>query len=187
VSLARRGAALIVAAAALSAAAAAQSGPETFTATASVKKGGASATAPLRLTITRYADDAERAAASKAVREGGATALSALLARARDAGTIEIGERRTVVKFAGQRPIEGGRLITLVTAEPILHLGAGVGGAKPTAGFDVAVAMLEVKDGGVGIGDLSPAAKVSVDDGGALLVEDYGATVVWLNGVVPAR
>jgi hypothetical protein len=179
-------AAALAAAAALCLTVAAQSG-EVLTATATVKKGGASATAPLKLTITRYASESERAAAMQAVREGGASALRTLLAKAPDAGSIELGERRTAVKLAVQRPTSGGRLVTVVTGEPIVHLGAGVPEAKPAAGFDVAVAILEVKDGGPGIGDLSPAAKVAVDDGGALQIDDYGATVVWLNGVARAR
>src|SRR4029453_13688899 len=104
-------------------------------------------------------DDAERAAAVKAVKAGGATALRALLAKSRDAGTIEVGDRRATLKPALERPTAGGRLVTLVTGEPILALGAGVPAAKPVTGFDVAVAIIEVKDGGAGIGDLSPAAK----------------------------
>jgi hypothetical protein len=32
-------------------------------------------------------------------------------------------------------------------------------------------------------GELVPAAKVGVDPKGALLIDDYGATVVWLTNV----
>ena len=77
-----------------------------------------------------------------------------------------------------------GRLLTIVTAEPILFLGAGLPDAAPRDGFEVAVAMLDLTGGRLS-GELVPAAKVGVDPNGALLIDDYGATVVWLSGVTP--
>jgi hypothetical protein len=173
-------------------AAAAQTVPETFTATATVQRGspgGASthASASFIVTITRYASDDERAAVMQAVREGGTAALRKTLSTLRDAGVIQLGERRTPVKFAGERTTEAGRLITVVTAQPILYLGPGLAAAKPRAGFDVAIAMLDLKAGDTGLGELVPAAKVGLDDGGALLIDDYGSAVVWLEGLTRAR
>jgi hypothetical protein len=49
------------------------------------------------------------------------------------------------------------------------------------------VALLEVKDGQAGTGELAPAAKVSVDQNGAVVIKDYGDTVIWLSGLVRAR
>jgi hypothetical protein len=161
--------------------------PDTFVATASVKKGQSGATAPVRLSITRYANDSERAAVMKALKDGGTSGLREALSKMGDAGFIELGERRTALKFAGQRNTGSGRLLTVVTAEPILFLGAGLPAAKPQAGYDVAVAIIEVKEGGVGVGDLSPAAKVKLDASGALVVDDYGSTVIWLNGITRAK
>jgi hypothetical protein len=164
-----------------SAATLAQSTPETFAATATVKRGGASVSAPVSLTITRYSSDDERDAVMAAVRAGGSHALHRALGSAKDAGHIQLGDRRTAIKFVGQRPMPSGRLLTIVTAEPILFLGAGLPDAPPRDGFEVAVAMLEV-DGEKLSGELVPAAKVGVDPKGALLIDDYGATVVWLSG-----
>jgi hypothetical protein len=161
--------------------ASAQTVPETFTATASVKRGAASAAAPITVTVTRYATAAERAAVMKAVRDGGAAAVRTALAAMPTAGFIQLGERRTDIKFAGERTTGSGRLVTLVTAEPILFVGAGIPAAKPMNGFDVAVAMLDLQADGGGLGELAPAAKVGLDEGGAFLIEDYGATVVWLK------
>jgi hypothetical protein len=152
-----------------------------------VKKGSASATAPVQVTVTRYATATEREMVMKAVKEGGTTGLRKTLSGLSDAGFIQLGERRTALKFASQRDTASGRLLTVVTAEPILFLGAGVPASKPQSGFDVAVAIIELKEGSAGLGDLAPAAKVTVDDKGALLVEDYGSTVVWLNGVVRGK
>ena len=167
-----------------SAATLAQATPETFAATATVKRGGASTTAPLSVTITRYSSDDERDAVMAAVRAGGSTAVHRALASAKDAGFIQLGERRTTIKFVRQRPTPSGRLLTIVTADPILFVGAALPDAPKRDGFDVAVAMLDL-DGGKLSGELVPAAKVGVDPNGALLIEDYGATVVWVSPAAP--
>jgi hypothetical protein len=54
-------------------------------------------------------------------------------------------------------------------------------------GFEVAVAILDVKNSGSGTGELAPAAKVGVDESGAVTIDDYGATVIWLQRLVRAR
>jgi hypothetical protein len=184
---AARRAAAIAAAVLTVATASAQTVPETFTATASVKHGEASASAPLVVTITRYASAEERDAVVKAVREHGTAGARKALAAMSDAGFIELGARRTAVKFAGVRPTGSGRLVTILTAEPMLFLGAGIPAARARQGFDVAVAMLDLNDAGAGLGELAPAAKVALDAEGALRIEDYGATVVWLQGLARAK
>ena len=165
----------------------AQGAPETFTATANVKHGGASVSAPLKVIVTRYTSEDERATLARALRDGGTEGLRKALASQKDAGSVQLGERRTPIKFAGQRPTGSGRLVTVVTAEPILFLGAGVPSAKATTGFEVAVAMLDLKEGDTGLGELAPAAKVGVSDAGAFVIEDYGPAVVWLNALTRAR
>ena len=177
----RRIGAVVLAIVLWAAAADAQTVPETFTATASVKKGEARASAPATVTVTRYASTAERDAVMKALRETGMTGARKVLAAMSDAGFIELGEKRTPIKLASVRPTDSGRLVTLVTSEPMLHLGAGLAASKPTAGFDVAVALLDLPNGGAGLGELAPAAKIGLDKGGAILIEDYGPTVMWLK------
>jgi hypothetical protein len=157
-----------------------QNASETFTATASVKKAEASASAPFTVTITRYASDADREAVRDAVRKSGSDGARTVLTGFKDAGFVQLGEHRVPIKFAAQRQTGGGRLVTVITAEPILYLGAGLPDAKRRTGYEVAVAMLDVQAGG-GTGELAPAAKVGLDDGGAVLVEDYGASVIWLK------
>jgi hypothetical protein len=174
---------MIAAVALCAAVGAAAAAPETFTATASVKKGTVSATAPVTVTVNQYAADADREAARKAVRDGGTAALKAVLAAKPDVGFIQLGERRTPIKLAVERASAGGRLITVITAEPILHLGAKMAESKPVEGFDVAIAMFEVQASGPGIGDMAPGAKIALDEGGAFVVKDYGEAVVWLNNI----
>jgi len=183
VSGVRRSGLSAVVAAMIAAASLAAAAPETFTATANVKKGGVSATAPVTVNVTKYATDAERTAAGNAVKQGGTTALKTLLASRPEVGYLQLGESRTAIKLAIERASGGGRLITVVTSEPILHLGEGVPQAKPVTGYDLALATFEVQTNGPGVGDLSPAAKVAMDDKGAFVVDDYGQTVVWLNNI----
>ncbi len=165
----------------------AQKPPEIFTATASVKGASVQATADVRVQVDRYATEDQRAALIKTVRAGDPAAVTKALAGLPDAGYIQLGERRTPIKFAGRQETPDGQLITVVTATPLLFLGAGLPEAKPTSGFDVAVAILEVKKSGQGMGELAPAAKVGVDKGGALVIQDYGKTAVMLKSVARGR
>jgi hypothetical protein len=160
--------------------------PETFTATASLKQGTTRASADVTVTVQRYASDQERTAVTTALRKGGTAGAQSALSTMKDAGFIQVGDRKTPIKYAGRRSTGSGQLITVVTAEPIFYLGAGVPDAKAKSGFGVAVAFLEVSDGNKGQGELAPAAKIRLDENDALVIEDYGPTVVWLTGIVRA-
>jgi hypothetical protein len=104
----------------------------------------------------------------------------------KDVGVLQVGDRRTPIKFAAERPTGSGRLVTVLTAEPVIFVGGGLPDAKPRSGFDLGLAILDLQDTG-GTGELVPAAKIGVDAGGALLTEDYGAMVVWLHDLVRAK
>ena len=160
--------------------------PETLVATASVKNAaGASLTAPVTASITRFATDAERDALVAAVKKGGTAAARQLLAKGADVGSIELSSRKTGIKYAYARTLGGGdRLITLITAEPVFFLGAGAPGAKPKEGYDLGLMLIELKASGPGKGELAPAAKVRVDAQNAIVTEDYGAELVQLTNVV---
>jgi len=156
----------------------------TFTATASVKTAaGASATAPVTINVTRWTTDAERTKVMDALK-GGGTALKTTLDGMPPAGTIEVGGRKTTLRFARTLSTGGGKLVTVVAAEPILHLGAGAPEAKPKAGYDFAFATFEIDAAGKGTaGDLAPAAKLKVGQNDAVVVDDYGVEAVRLTGI----
>jgi hypothetical protein len=162
----------------------AQSAPETFTATASVKTAaGESKTAPVVISITRWTTEAERTAVGTALKSG-APAFKKALDAMPDAGTIQVGERKTTLKFAFNRPIGSNRLVTVAAAQPILYLGIGASEAKPKAGFDFALATFEVDAAGKGtLGELAPAATVKLDANNAIVVQDYGVEAVRLIGI----
>ena len=166
----------------------AQAGAETFTATATVKTaGGATATAPVTIVVSRKMAQAEADKLTAAFTSGGAAGLRKALSGVPPTGSIKVGNgEATPTRLAIERTTDKGRLLTLVADKPILHLGAGVPGAKPKDGYDFAVLDIEVDASGSGSGTLAPAAKIRVN-GGAFVVEDYGGEQVKLAGVKKAK
>jgi hypothetical protein len=167
------------------AAAHAQGGPQVFKATATVKTaGGATATAPVTVSITRMMSKDEADKLATAFKTGGAEALKKALVGVKPTGTVVLGKGKpTPTRIAFERSLGSGRLITIVTDRPLLFLGAGVPGAKPTAGHDFAIIDLQVDDAGSGSGTMATAATVKVDEQGAFVVQDYGGELIRLTDV----
>jgi hypothetical protein len=161
-----------------------QGAAEVFTATAAVKgAGGASASAPVTVTIDRKMPQSEADSLVAAFKAGGADALRKKLVGVPPTGTVRIGgggdtpTRMTIERATGE-----GRLLTIVTDKPLVFVGAGVPGAKPKEGYDFAVIDIEVDAKGNGSGTIAPAAKLRMNQG-ALVVDDYGVEVVRLTAV----
>lgn len=162
----------------------AQAKTETYTADASLSgPSGKSVSAQLTAVIQRFATDAERDAIVAAVGKGG-TAARDLLRTKPDAGSVQIGAKKTPVKYAYARTTPTGRLITLVTAEPIGFIGGNRFDAKPKEGYDLGLVLLDVDPSKPGHGEVAPAAKVKVDAQNAIVTEDYGAEVMRLTNIV---
>ena len=179
-------AAIVVAAPLLTAAPASAQVPVTFTATASVKGPTGSGSRPLTIRIDKFVTDAERdalAAIIKAKKPG--ETLRALTSKP-DIGYVEVGDKRTPIKYAYARSTGDGRLITFVTAQPLAYLTPGAA-EKAKTGFDLALGLLVLNGKDTGDGELSPAAKVRIDDKGAVVTEEYGAEVVRLLKVAPKK
>ena len=156
--------------------------PQTFTAEASAAiAGGAPISRPLTLVVNRFATDAERDALMAAIKRGGSEAAHALLEKQKDAGSLKVGDTTVPIKYAYARTTGDGRLITAVAATPMAFLGPT---AKSTIGYDLALAVLEVKTAGGGTGELTPAAKVKLNDQGAIVTEDHAPETVRLTNVV---
>jgi hypothetical protein len=165
-------------------------GKEAYNATASLKtEAGATMTAPVVMTIDRWTTDEERDKVVLTLRGGGTPAVQNLLASMPDVGSLQLGKTKTPVRFARSLPVAGGKVVTLVTAQPVFFVGAGLPGSKPVekAGYDVGVVIFQVDAAGKGdTGDLAPAAKVKLDDKSGFVVEDYGAEAVRLTGITKA-
>jgi hypothetical protein len=160
---------------------------EVFTATASMTSEGGGKTAPVKITIDRFATEAERAPVVNALKTGGTGAVKAALEKMPGLGTFEVGGHRFPIRYAYPRATSGGRIVTVVMAEPIKHLGADLPAAKPRAGYDLAVALLVLDSSDAGVGEFAPAAQITVNDAGAVVLSDYGADKVWLKGVAKAK
>ncbi len=173
------GAAVVACAATVSA----QTRAETFAADAKVKRAdGTEASAKVTATIRTFATESERDALVAAVKKGG-TAARDLLAKRPDVGSIQVGNQTTPVKYAYVRTVGLGRLITLVTAQAIHFVGGDRPDAKPKAGYDLGLVLLDLVSTPTQ-GEMAPAAKVRVDAQNAIVTEDYGADVVRLSNVV---
>ena len=143
-----------------------------------------SSTAPVNVVLSTLSSEADRDALVAEVKKGGTAAAQAWLARRPDIGSISVGARKTPIKYAYARSMGDGRLLTVATGEPIAFVGAGLPGAKPTAGFLLGVALLTVPGSGEGTGELSPAAKIRVDAQGAIVTEDFNpAELVQLSKI----
>lgn len=162
----------------------ASAGAETFTATASVKSaGGAAATSPVTIVVSRTMSQEEADKFTGAFRTGGAAALRKALTGVPPVGSVRLGDGEPVqIRLALERATDQGRLITLVTDEPLLFLGAGLPRAQPKTGHDFALVDLQVDQTGAGTGLLAPAAKVRVTQG-AFVVDDYASEQVRLTDV----
>jgi hypothetical protein len=161
-----------------------QAGEDTFTATASVKTAaGAAATAPVTIVVSRKMPQQEVDKFTAAFKTGGPGALRKALDGVPPTGSVRIGDRApTAIRLTLERVTDKGRLLTMITDQPILFLGAGLPGAKPKAGYDFGIVDIEVDATGSGTGTLLPAAKVRVEKG-AFVVDEYGSERIQLAGV----
>src|SRR4051812_28074132 len=162
---------------------AAQSTSETFKATASVKSPTAAASTPVTISIARFVTDAERDAIVAAVQANDQAATRKALEKAADIGYIDVGSRRTPIKYAYARPTGHGRLITVVTAKPVAYVGASEPAAKPKGDFDLALALLVLDEHDAGDGEFSPAVTLRMDEQGAIVTTDYSHEVIRLTGI----
>jgi hypothetical protein len=164
------------------AAAFAQAGAETFSGTASVKAaGGAAATSPVTITVTRKMSQAEVDKLLAAFKSGGAPALRKALTGVPTTGSIQMGSGKpTPTALTLERPSDRGRLLTIVSTSPIMFVGGGMANAKPKEGFDFGIVDLVVDAGGAATGTMSPAAKVTVRQG-VFVVDEYSGESVQLT------
>jgi hypothetical protein len=164
-----------------------QAGGETFSATASVASPTAKAEVKVTIRIDRFVSDAERDAILAVVKGNNPAATQRALNAAADIGYIEIATRRTPIKYAYARATGDGRLLTVVTARPVLLVGASVPGARPPEGFELALALLILDGQNKGDGEIAPAARVKMNDTGALVTDDYAHETVRLTGIARVK
>ena len=156
------------------------SAPESFTANAQVSGTAAGTAAVLTIKIDRYSDEADHEAVAKALKDGGYAAFVKALRNAPIVGTISVGNRNIPIRWARQRPRDNDRQIAVITEEPVYFFGAGKTDAKPTEGYEVAIAEFTVDSVGLGKGSMAPAAKVKLGGPTGVQVDDYAGKLVTL-------
>lgn len=100
-------------------------------------------------------------------------------------GSLEVGGRKFPIRWARQEASGARRTITIVTDKPVYFVGLGKPGAKSTAGYEIAVAKLDVDASGAGEGILAAAARVKPRDVTDVEIDDYAETPLKLS-VLPA-
>src|SRR4051812_953050 len=150
----------------------AQSAGMTFTATATVSVPG-KASVPVTVHIDRFIADADRETVMATLKANDHAATTKALAGLPDVGYIKLGDKQTPLKYAYERPTADGRLITVVTAQPIFFVGGSAPQAKPKEGYDLALALLVLNGQNTGDGELAPAVRIKADNG-AVVTDDYG-------------
>jgi hypothetical protein len=161
--------------------------PESFTATASVKTGSKPTTSPVKISVDRYSTEEERSNVMGALRKGGTHLLHEAVSKLSETGSIEIGDKKIPIKYAYARATGSGRIVTLITADPILNLGSGMPEFKKMAGHDVAAMLLVLDEKGAGHGEFAPAATLKTNSSGSIVVEDYGKAKVWLKNIAKTK
>jgi hypothetical protein len=188
--LAALAAALVVASISVSAGSAAPqskkkgAGPETFNGKARVGTSSAVADATFTVQIDQYTADKDLKVMEQALQSGGSDGFVQALKKAPVAGHLKIGDKSFTIRWAKQVTTPKGRTISIVTDGPVFFVGAGLPDAKPRAGYDVAVAKLDIDTAGLGEGIIALAAKVKPSGQTGVEIQDYATEPVKLVSVM---
>jgi hypothetical protein len=158
--------------------------PETFDAKARAENAaGAAVEAPILIHVERYTPDFDRGVVEEALRVNGYPGFLPAVRKAPDVGYVELNGRRVTIRYARQVTTGSGRTIVVVTDHVLAFIGGG-GGAKPRAGYEVAIIQLKVDASGGGTGTMAAAARVKPGGETGVQVDDYAEAPVALSMVI---
>jgi len=163
---------------------------ETFdlTATASAGPGAVGTlTVPMVVHLERYTPAHERTTITDALKHGGYPGFLKALREASNVGTLTIGDQSWTIRWARQLPNDAGRVISIVTDQPVAFIGGGKTDAKSRAGFEVAVAQFTVDRSGHGTGTMAAAARVKPGGETGVRIDDYAEKPVKITAAVRAQ
>ena len=144
-------------------------------------------TVPMVITIDRYTPERARGTMTDALKYRGYPGFLEALRAAPRAGSLEAAGQTFVIRWARQVDAESGRTISIVTDTPVYFVGGGRRGAKPTAGYEVAVAQLTVDKSGRGSGTMAAAARVKPGGETGVRIDNYANEPLKLTAVVRAK
>lgn len=148
--------------------------PESFRANAQISGAAGGAASALVIQIDKYTSDADHTALAATLKSGGNAAFVEALKKAPAVGKLTIGERSFTIRWARTQAVGSDhRRVAVATDQPVYFAGAGAVDAKPTAGYDLAVAEFTIDAVGLGKGTMASAAKVKAGGPTGVEVEDY--------------
>ena len=154
--------------------------PETFHANGQITSKAGGAASALDIQIDRYTAEADHEVLVKALKEGSVPFLAALR-KAPQVGSMKLGPNVYPIRWARQRPKDRDhRQVAVATDKPVFFAGAGAVDAKPTEGFDLALAEFTVDSVGIGTGRLAPAARVKAGGDTGIEIQDYSGSLITL-------
>ena len=167
-------------------------GPETFDVVGKLTPKGASAagaiTVPMILQVDRYSPEFERTRMTDGLTHGGYPGFLTALRGVSAVGSLEVAGEKFVIRWAREVPTATGRTLSFVTDTPVFFVGVGRRGAKPTAGYEVAVIQLTVDKAGKGTGTMAAAARVKPGGETGVRIDRYEDQPVALTATLrPAR
>lgn len=155
--------------------------PETFRANAQVAGPSGAAATTILITVERFSHDQDRKTVEGALKGGGYPGFLTALRKAPEVGYVQHGAQKYAIRYARQTETDKGRTIVVVTDRPVFFVGGGAPDAKPRAGYEVAVARLEVDVNGSGAGSMAAAARVKLGPDGTVQVDDYAEEPIKLT------
>lgn len=158
----------------------AQSYPKTLVARAEVSGDAGGLTGTLTIRIERLMPDFDFKAVTDGLKFGGYPGALSALRKLPEIGYVQIGDRKTSLKYAHERPDRKPRLV-LVTDRPIFFVGGGAPDAKPKAGYELGIIELDLDAQGNGQGTMAAAARVKPGPDGGVILDDYATAPVRLT------
>jgi len=161
----------------------AQTYPRTLAATAETSGATGTATGAFTIHVDQLMSDRDFKKVADALKYGGYLKFVPAIREAPPVGYVQMGDRKTVIKYARVR---ADKRLVLGTDHPIFFVGAGAPDAKPKTGYDVAVIELDLDAAGNGKGTIAAAARVRPAPDGGVVLDDYAAEPVRLS-IKPAK
>ncbi len=162
-------------------------GPETFdvvaTATAGANAKG-TLTVPMTVQIDDYTPDHDRTTMTDALKYTGYPGFLNALREAPKAGTLDVAGDKFTIRWARTVDTDTGRVVTIVTDQPVAFVGQGRRGAKSTAGYEVAVMQLTLDKTGHGTGTMAAAARVKPGGETGVRIDSYAEKPLTLTATV---
>src|SRR4029450_5099273 len=129
----------------------------------------------------RYTPEYERTKMTDGLKYNGYPGFLNALRATPGVGTLDVAGEKFTIRWARSVDTATGRTLSFVTDAPVFFAGAGRRGAKPTAGYEVAVIQLTVDKAGKGTGTLAAAARVKPGGETGVRIDSYAETPVALT------